>query len=246
MDSIVFSDNKHLSKDRLKMLKEFTDALNIHFNDLSLLDLAFHHRSFSNECAEFKHYNNERMEFLGDSVLGMATADFLYKDMVENPEGDLAKIKSVVVSEKTLAPLAKEMGIDKCLVLGRGEEITGGREKSAILADAWEAVIGAYYLDSGFEKAERLVLRYIVPEIRKVQQNKGQKDYKTLLQELYQKRAKAFPEYEIVKEEGPDHDRTFWISVHLKDKTYGPCAGKNKKQAEQNVAQVAYTALLGY
>ena len=236
---------KHIEKDRKKMLENFCKNLGIHFNDLSLLDLAFHHRSFSNESVEFKHYNNERMEFLGDSVLGMATASFLYNDMVENQEGDLAKIKSVVVSEKTLAPLAIEMGIDKCLVMGRGEEKSGGREKSAILADAWEAVIGAYYLDKGFEEAEKLVLRFIVPEIRKVQQNKGQKDYKTLLQELYQKREKTCPVYEIVKEEGPDHDRTFWIKVHLKDSTYGPCEGKNKKQAEQKAAQMAYNALMG-
>ena len=113
---------KHIEKDRKKMLENFCKNLGIHFNDLSLLDLAFHHRSFSNESVEFKHYNNERMEFLGDSVLGMSTASFLYNDMVENQEGDLAKIKSVVVSEKTLAPLAIEMGIDKCLVMGRGEE----------------------------------------------------------------------------------------------------------------------------
>ena len=236
---------KQLTSERKKQLEQFCKNIGIKFSDSSLLDLALHHRSFSNENIEFKHFNNERMEFLGDSVLGMSTASFLYNDMVENPEGDLAKIKSVVVSEKTLAPLAIEMGIDKCLIFGRGEEKTGGREKPAILADAWEAVIGAYYLDKGFEEAEKLVLHYIIPEIRKVQQNKGQKDYKTLLQELYQKRFKACPSYELVKEEGPDHDRTFWITVHLKDTSFGPCDGKNKKQAEQKAAQMAYNALMG-
>ena len=247
MGNSVFSDNKkfHIEDSRRKALNDFCDNLGIKFSDIALLDLAFHHRSFSNESEEFRHYNNERMEFLGDSVLGMTTAAFLYDDMVENPEGDLAKIKSVVVSEKTLAPIAKTMGIDKHLVFGKGEEKSGGREKPAILADAFEAVIGAYYLDAGFEEAEKLVLRYIVPEIRKVQQNRGQKDYKTLLQEFYQKKSKTCPIYELVKEEGPDHDRTFWVKVHLNDKEYGPCCGKNKKAAEQNVARQAYEALIG-
>src|SRR5574344_195065 len=217
----LFYKSKTLTTERKSELSQFCRDLGLHFNDLNMLDLAFHHRSFSNENEEHRRYNNERLEFLGDSVLGLATAAFLYEDMMDNPEGDLAKIKSNVVSEQTLAPIAKnKMHIDKYLVLGKGEEISGGREQKAILADAVEAVIGALYLDSGYDAAEKLVLELIVPEIRKVQQDKGSKDWKSLLQEFYQKKYKSCPTYELVKKSGPDHDRTFWVTVHLGDVAY--------------------------
>lgn len=235
-----FFQRTNLSSGRKKSLIQFCKGLSLRFGNLELLDLAFHHRSYSNENAEHRHMNNERLEFLGDSVLGMATATFLYEDMIDNPEGDLARIKSVVVSEQTLAPIAVRIGIDKMLVMGKGEEMSGGRQKKAILADAVEAVIGAYYLDSGYEAAEKLVLSLIIPEIRKVQQDKGARDYKTLLQEFYQKKCKECPTYELIKKSGPDHDQTFWVSVHLGKDTYGPAQGKNKKSAEQSAAQIAY------
>lgn len=240
-----FFQKSNIPSPRQKELVEFSKKLNIKFNNLELLNLAFHHRSYSNENSKQKHFNNERLEFLGDSVLGMATATFLYEDMMDNQEGDLAKIKSVVVSEKSLAPIARAIGIDKMLILGKGEEMSGGRQKDAILADAVEALIGAYYLDRGYEDAEKLVLSFIVPEIKKVQQNKGQKDYKTLLQEFYQKKYKMCPVYELVKKTGPDHDKIFWVSVKLKDVTYGPCEGKNKKSAEQNAAKMAWEIITG-
>ena len=135
-----FYPKKDLTRERRKNLDVFCRNLNLHFKDYSILDLAFHHRSFSNENISHKKYNNERLEFLGDSVLGLATAAFLYNDMENNKEGDLAKIKSNVVSEQTLAPIAVEkMHLDKYLILGKGEEMTGGRQKKAILADAVEA-----------------------------------------------------------------------------------------------------------
>lgn len=235
--------NSVISAERKKDLLDFCRKLGIKFNDLKLLDLAFHHRSFSNENYSGRLMNNERLEFLGDSVLGMATATFLYEDMVENPEGDLSRIKSVVVSEKSLAPIARNIGINRMLVLGKGEEMSGGRDKDAILADCVEAIIGAYYLDSGFEAAEELVLSLIVPEIRRVQQNKGEKDYKTLLQEFFQKAEKTCPVYELVKKTGPDHDRTFWVKVRLNVMEFGPCSGKSKKAAEQNAAKLAWEEL---
>lgn len=238
-----FANKKMLPPERKNKLIRFCRNAGLRFSDLNLLDLAFHHRSFSNENVQYAHCNNERLEFLGDSVLGMATATFLYEDMAENPEGDLARIKSVVVSENTLAPVAKRLGIDAMLVLGKGEEMSGGREKKAILADAVEAVIGAYYLDSGYEAAEKFVLSFIKDEVRKVQQNRGENDYKTLLQELYQKKNKKCPVYALVKTSGPDHDRVFWVTVQLGNKIFGPEQGKNKKAAEQNVAKIAYNAL---
>lgn len=232
-----------LSSERKKMLGEFCRNAGIHFSDLGILDMAFHHRSFSNECRKQTNFNNERLEFLGDSVLGMATAAFLYEDMWENPEGDLAKIKSAVVSEKSLAPIARSLGVGKMLVLGKGEEMSGGRDKDAILADAVEAIIGALFIDSGYDAARKFVLSVIVPEIKKVQQNKGRKDYKTLLQEYFQKQCRMCPVYELTDKTGPDHDRTFWVTVRLDRDVFGPCSGKNKKSAEQNAAKLALEKL---
>lgn len=240
-----FLNSKKISQDRKSQLISFCKKQNIKFNDIELLDLAFHHRSYSNENSKNKRYNNERLEFLGDSVLGLVTAAFLYMDMDETPEGDLAKIKAQVVSEKVLAPIGLSMGIDKMLVLGKGEELSNGRKKPAILADCVEAIIGAFYLDSGYEKVNEFVLRFIIPEIRKVQQNKGNLDYKTLLQELFQKKSKQCPYYELVKTSGPDHDQTFYICVHLGKKSFGPSEGKSKKEAEQKVAKLAYDFLQG-
>ncbi len=231
-----------ISQDRRKKLMDFCRPLGLKFKDLSLLDLAFHHRSYSNEDTGHRHLNNERLEFLGDSVLGLVTADFLYEDMVENQEGDLAKIKAAAVSEKSLAPIGLEFGLNEMLVLGRGEELSGGRTKNAILADCMEAVIGAYYIDQGFEAAKKYVLSFIVPEIRKIQETGG-KDYKTLLQEAYQKKFKKCPVYETVSVTGPDHEKTFRVQVHLGDVSYGPESGKSKKDAEQMAARTAYRAI---
>ena len=174
---------------RKKELLSFARPLNLNFKDISLLDLAFHHRSYSNESSLYHEKNNERLEFLGDSVLGMVTAAFLYQDMKDTQEGELSRILSIVVSEKSLAPIALRLGIDRMLVLGKGEEMSSGRKKPAILADCMEAIIGAYYLDSGYDAARDYVLSFIVPEIRKAQaHNEAVVDYKSILQEAYQKK----------------------------------------------------------
>ncbi|NLC94009.1 MAG: ribonuclease III [Treponema sp.] len=224
-----------IDDERKKELNDFCKKVSIKFKKIELLDQAFHHRSITNEKNHI--LNNERLEFLGDSVLGIVTAAYLYNNF-NNPEGDLAKIKSAVVSEKALAPIAVKLGLDKLLVLGHGEELSGGRSKPAILADCMEAVIGAYYLDNGYKAAEKYILSFIVPEIDYVNNN-GMKDYKTLLQEAYQKKSKSCPVYELVNKKGPDHDQTFVVVVHLGDKTYGPCSGKTKKDAEQCAAKLA-------
>ena len=231
-----------VSPDRKKKLIDFCKNLGLRFRDIDLLDLAFHHRSCSNEDINFRDLNNERLEFLGDSVLGLVAADFLYNDMTKNSEGDLSKIKSAVVSEDALAPVALRFGLDKMLVLGHGEELSGGRTKKAILADCMEAVIGAYYADQGFSAAQKYVLSFIVPEVRKIQKTGG-KDYKSLLQEMYQKKCKKCPVYETVSVTGPDHSREFRVTVHLGEVSYGPASGKSKKEAEQLAAKDAYDAL---
>ena len=231
-----------MDKARKEALNNFCKKVKIRFKNLELLDLAFHHRSVTNEKKHVQ--NNERLEFLGDSVLGMVTASYLYNTL-KNPEGDLAKIKSVVVSEKALAPRALEFGIDKLLILGKGEEATGGRTKPAILADCMEAVIGAYYLDSGYKNAEKYVLEFIIPEIEQTLSN-GIKDYKTKLQELYQKEYKKCPQYVLVSKNGPAHDQTFVVNVVLGDKTFGPAKAKSKKEAEQLAAKMALDNAKGW
>ncbi len=224
-----------LTKERKRLLSDFCDRVGISFRELEHLDQAFHHRSLTNEIQGVK--NNERLEFLGDSVLGMVTATFLYKKL-DNPEGDLAKIKSQVVSEKALAPVALRFGIDKLLLLGHGEEMSGGRTKPAILADCMEAVIGAYYLEAGYRAAEKYVLSFIAPAVDEIF-SQGIKDFKTQLQEKYQKKAKQCPKYELVEKTGPDHDQTFKVCVHLGQCVFGPASAKSKKEAEQLAAKLA-------
>ena len=205
------------------------------------MNLSFIHRSLSNESG-YK-INNERLEFLGDAVLGATVADILYRNLGDKAEGDLARIKSVVVSEDVLSAVALELRIDTLLILGRGEELSGGRSKNAILADAMEALIGAIYLDSGYKDAADFVSRFICPEINRVLENRHYQDYKSLLQELCQRLYKIYPQYRLVDRSGPEHCRVFWVEVTVKDQVFGPAEGKNKKSAEREAARLAYEAL---
>ncbi len=227
---------------RKKELQLFEKHAGMRFRKIDFLNLAFSHRSYSNETVG-NIDNNEKLEFLGDSVLGIVVSDYLFRIMPERPEGELARIKSFVVSEDSLAGIAKSIKVDNYILIGKGEEYSGGRTKKAILADCMEAIFGAYYLDSGFKTVQSFILKYLIPEINKVLENKHRKDYKTLLQELVQKKYKSYPRYNLVQKTGPDHDRTFWIEVKVKNDTYGPGKGKNKKEAEQKAAGIAYESL---
>ncbi len=239
-----FSNQQRLSQPRKQILDQFQKSAGIKFKNIGLLDNAFTHRSLSNEVS--KHIqNNERLEFLGDSVLGLVVANFLFENFPNDAEGELAKTKSVVVSEPVLAEIALRIGIPACLMLGKGEEKSGGRQKKAILADAVEAVIGAFYLDSGLKEVEKFIIRIIEQEIHNVHSNKHIKDYKSLLQEYYQKKHKSVPIYKLEKKTGPDHDQTFCVSVYLGATKYGPTQGKSKKEAEQKVAQFAWERVSG-
>jgi ribonuclease III len=233
-----------IDQERKKELLLFEKHIGIRFRKLELLNLAFCHRSFANESGT-DISNNEKLEFLGDSILGLAVSEYLYKTLTDKAEGDLARIKSFVVSEDSLAVIAKTIKVDNFILIGKGEEYSGGRSKKAILADCMEAIIGSYYLDSGFKASRSFVLKYLVPEINKVLENRHKKDYKTLLQEYVQKKYKSYPRYSLVKKTGPDHDRTFWIDVSIQGKTYGPGKGKNKKEAEQHAAGIAYIDMTG-
>ena len=204
------------------------------------------HRSVSNEASiRDGRANNERLEFLGDSILGAVCATLLYQSFKDKTEGELAKIKAVVVSEDILCEIALKLQIDEMLVLGKGEDMSGGRTKKTILADAMEALIGALYLDSGYNAVFNFVSRCILPEINKGSGIDYHKDYKSILQEYCQQQFRCYPEYKVVKRTGPEHDRTFWIEVSIGETVHGSGAGRNKKSAEQQAAKEAWQKLNG-
>ncbi|TVR69773.1 MAG: ribonuclease III [Spirochaetaceae bacterium] len=228
---------------RKKELHLFESRSGLKFRRLELLNQAFSHRSYANE-QDHSIDNNERLEFLGDSVLGLVVAEHLYVKLADRPEGDLARIKSFVVSEDSLAEVARNVHVDEFVLIGKGEEYSGGRTKKAILADALEAIIGAYFLDSGFKAVRKFVMAHLAPQIDSVLEDRHRKDYKTLLQEFSQKMFKTYPRYSIQRKSGPDHDKTFWITVEVGGKSFGPGQGKNKKEAEQAAAERAYETLV--
>jgi ribonuclease-3 len=228
--------------ERRKELQLFQKHAQIRFKSLALLNLAFSHRSFANEQGG-EVDNNEKLEFFGDSVLGLVVSEYLVTALPDKSEGDMAKIKSHVVSEESLAEIGRSLRVDNFILIGKGEEYSGGRSKKALIADAVEAIIGAYYLDSGFKAVRSFIRSLLIPQINEVLEDRHKKDYKTLLQEYVQKRYKSYPRYRIVHRKGPDHNRTFWIEVGIGKRNYGPGTGKNKKEAEQQAAGIAYKAL---
>ncbi|MDR1305949.1 MAG: ribonuclease III [Treponema sp.] len=234
--------------ERKKELRSFCRSAGIRFKSLELLNLSLTHRSVTNESKALSRAgplraNNERLEFLGDAVLGAIAVSLLYQRFPEKNEGELAKIKSVVVSEEILSGMALELRLDTALLLGKGEEQTGGRTKRAILADALEALIGALYLDSGFRAVRDFAAPRINPEIDRVLDKKAAQDNKSRLQELSQRLYKAYPVYRLVKRTGPEHERLFWVEVTVNGTSYGPCTGRNKKAAEQEAARLALEGL---
>jgi ribonuclease-3 len=234
----------HLGDDREVILQAFEQSLGIRFRDRTFLNLAFFHRSsLPEQGLPGTGSSNERLEFLGDSILGMLIAEYLYHSFPDRPEGDLAKIKSYVVSEDSLSRLALDWKLDRCLVLGKGEENSGGRQKKAILADAIEALIGAWYLDAGLEATRQLVIEHWSGLVAEVIENRHRKDYKTLLQEYCQKELKVTPRYQCIQKSGPDHAKIFVMEVRIGEQSYGSAKGSNKKEAEQGAAELAWQKL---
>jgi ribonuclease-3 len=210
------------------------------FADRGLLDLALTHRSY---CAERgAPESNERLEFLGDSVLGFVVTKYVFDEYPELPEGELAKLRASVVSAETLAELARRVALGPALRLGKGEDASGGRTKASILSDAMEAVFAAVYLDAGLDVASRVVLDALEPQIREQAAGPGGSDFKTRLQELAAQRGDALPRYQV-RHEGPDHSRHFFAAVLLRGEVYGEGEGRSKKAAEQAAAQVAWRRL---
>lgn len=211
------------------------------FKNIGLLEKALTHSSFANEGHGGEHY--ERLEFLGDSVLGFITARYLF-DKDRGPEGELTKLRAAVVCEKALCAYSKQLGLGKYMRLGRGEQHSGGRERPSILADMYEAVLAAIYLDGGMEPAERFVLRFIIPEAES-QRRRQFKDYKTALQEIVQQNPGERLEYVLSGASGPDHNKTFVTEVHLNSNVIGVGRGRSKKESEQQAAREALK-LMGY
>lgn len=215
-------------------MTELEKNIGYEFKKKDYLKLALTHSSCSNEHGS--HNNNERLEFLGDSVLGFITAEYLYKNNPSLPEGKLTRLRSGAVCEKTLAIYAHEINLGDFLNLGKGEELTGGRERPSILSDAFEALLAAVYLDGGMEPAKKMVLRFVTGCEN---QNISEKDYKTLLQEIVQKNPEELLTYILVAESGPAHDKTFTVEVHLNSNPIAEGTGHSKKKAEQEAAHHA-------
>ena len=228
-----------LSAARTKMLDELSSRLGISFRNLSLLDQALTHTSYANESVHRKVVHNERLEFLGDAVLELSTSTYLFKQFPMMPEGDLTKARASVVCEAALHRRAAEVDLGAFLLLGHGEQATGGRERPSILADAFEAVIGALYLDQGWRAASDYVVRQLRVELLEVEHGQNIKDYKTMLQEIIQRHPGQHIVYELLSATGPDHAKEFKVAVRVNGLAYGVGVGRSKKAAEQNAAQQA-------
>jgi len=230
----------NLNYERKIQLQELQAEIGYNFNNINLLNRALTHSSYANEHKKLNMTFNERLEFLGDSVLSVIVSDFIFTKYIEYPEGELTKLRATVVCEPSLAFVAKKLKLGRYLLLGKGEEATGGRDRVSILADALEALIGSIYLDGKLKSAKTFILKYLSEIIENAV--KGGDlfiDYKTQLQETLQKTTKSKIEYRVIKEEGPDHNKIFHIEVTVDEDILGNGIGKSKKESEQNAAKTA-------
>lgn len=223
------------------MLKELETAIGYRFENIELLQNALSHSSFANERFHDSLRSNERLEFLGDSILGMVTAEYLYRNFPERPEGDLSRMRADMVCEKSLARIAERIHLGDHLLLGHGEEQTGGRKRESILADAVESVIAACFLDGGMAPARAFIDRFVLTEVPVQKMHNA--DYKTALQEKVQQKKNQTLTYVLVGESGPDHDKHFEVEVLLNGKVLGSGSGSSKKRAEQSAAENALKRL---
>jgi len=214
--------------------------LDYQFQDLSLFAQALRHESFAQESEES---SQERLEFLGDSIVGMVVAEFLFRHYHDLPEGRLAQMKAVLVSTEHLAEKARQLEVGECVELGRGQHQEGNRQRANLLADTLEALLGAIYLEAGFETVRALILRLFEEELRAA--GEWRKDYKSSLQEAAQRQFQVLPEYQVLEEIGPPHDRTFRVQVQLQGQVYGQGQGRSKREAGQKAAEEALALLEG-
>ena len=223
------------------MIKDLEEEIGYHFQNISLLQNALTHSSYANERWHNSLLSNERLEFLGDSILGMLVAEYLYRNFPDRPEGELTRMRADMVCETTLAAVANTIHLGDHLLLGHGEEQGGGRTRDSILADAVESVIAASFLDGGMEAAERFIRRFILVQVPVTKLHNA--DYKTQLQELVQQKRNQVLTYLLAGESGPDHDKQFDVQVALNGTVVGSGRGSSKKRAEQDAARNAIAAL---
>ena len=219
-------------------LEELESRIGYHFQNTDLLRTAMTHSSYINEHHLEKHQSNERLEFLGDAVLELVSSEFLYKEHPKVSEGELTRTRASMVCEPSLAFCARDLELGSYLLLGKGEEATGGRERESVTSDAMEALIGAIYLDSGFTSAKEFIHKYVLSDL---ENKKLFFDSKSILQEIVQAQEGKNVVYQLLGEEGPDHNKRFFVEVHIADVCYGTGKGRTKKAAEQ---EAAYQAIL--
>lgn len=222
-----------------KDLQELEKKLEITFKDKNLLTTALTHRSYLNENYDTHLSNNERLEFLGDAVLELITTEYLFKTYPERAEGELTSFRSALVKTTSLSETASELTIGDYIYMSKGEEVTGGRKRPYILANTFESLLGAIYLDQGYEVARKFVIEKLVPKITQIIKNRLDIDPKSKLQEVAQEVLNYTPVYELVSADGPDHDKEFVMAVKITNRIFGQGKGKSKQEAEQNAAQAA-------
>ncbi len=227
-------------KKERKLSEQIYSNLDYKFKNKKLLIKSLTHSSYSNENKKYNIGNNERLEFLGDSILSLIVSKFIFTQYTEYPEGELTKLRAKVVCEEILSKAARKLDIGNHLFLGKGEEQTGGRERKSILADTFEAIIAAIYLDGGFACAQKFVLSNLKVYIELAVKGKIVLDYKSHLQEYYQSKEELYKiKYIVEKEEGPDHSKVFYVSAYVNKEIIGRGIGKSKKIAEQSAAKNA-------
>jgi ribonuclease-3 len=221
----------------MKELSEFEKKIDVKFKEQNLLLTALTHRSYLNEHRNIKEHN-ERLEFLGDAVLELVVTEYLYLNY-KNPEGDLTNWRSALVKTETISDVSKELGVEEFILMSRGENKSFGRSRQLILANAFEAIIGAIYLDQGFETAKKFIEENLVIKLDKILKEKAYIDAKSLFQEVVQDEEAVTPTYEVIKEEGPDHDKVFTVGVYVAEKQWGIGRGPSKQAAQIEAAKEA-------
>lgn len=226
-----------LPRSEMKLLAELEKSLAYRFKDVLLFKRALSHKSYVNERRDSQDEHNERLEFLGDAVLELGISDLLMRHFPFSREGEMSKVRASLVNETALSEVARTLSLGRYLFLGRGEEQCEGREKNSLLADAFEAMLGAVFLDGGFDQVYKIVKRFFEPLVILATKEDINRDYKTKLQEEVQDVFKTSPQYQLVNETGPDHDKTFEVHLCIGDQKVGIGFGKSKKQAEQEAAE---------
>ena len=232
-----------MENNRNRDVSELIKKIGYEFKNEEYLHEALTHRSYANEIEKGRRFNNEKLEFLGDAILNLITTEYIYDLYEKKTEGELAKLKSQIISEPVFSTIASELELGEYLYLSNGEVMSGGRHRRSILGDAFEALIGAIFKDSDYYTAKNIALKFLLGKINKLEEIEGTGDYKTVLQEFVQGKDRKMPEYNLIKTSGPDHDKVFEMSVSWNNEIHGIGIGKSKKEAEKHAAKEALSKL---